>query len=287
MCYTSLTFLGFVRLHLMIFSSEIVCEAFGELVIQSILLFRFQWLVTKDDFSSFGLSFQIYVACVMSISFFTMVCTILKYHNRNRNNLRKTFSLYTATLVIVWIILLVLKVAVYVFGFMNNPGLFWVPMFVKMCLISLLFCKCNFFSSLPAHDKFVFAMASSLVPVSVPSKETKGTKALYAVSFVLFLVECLSVLLFAYLIRHFYHFEAYREFYGLVLTEKVHAESFDILFLYMVAAVVAVISVAIMLLAISNYCCHPKSTLFPIVSPKPGSNPAETGDEEDQDEEGQ
>ena len=118
-------------------------------------------------------------------------------------------------------------------------------------------------------------------------KRKKGTKALCAVSFVLFLVECLSVLLFAYLIRHFYHYEAYREFYGRVLTEKVHAESFDLLFLYMFAAVVAVISVAIMLLAISNYCCHPKSTLFPIVSPKPASNPAETGDEEDQDEEGQ
>ena len=160
-------------------------------------------------------------------------------------------------------------------------------MFVKMCLIWLLFCKCNFFNSLPAHDKFVFAMASSLVPVSVPSKETKGTKALYVVSFVLFLVECLSVLLFAYLIRHFYHFEAYREFYGRVLTEKVHAESFDLLFLYMIAAVVSVISVAIMLLVISNYCCHPKSTLFPIVSSKPASNPADTGDEEDQDEVGQ
>ena len=72
-----------------------------------------------------------------------------------------------------------------------------------------------------------------------------------------------------------------------MLTEKVHAESFDLLFLYMIAAVVAVISVATMLLAISNYCCHPKSTLFPIVSSKPTSNSAETGDEEDQDEEGQ
>ena len=110
-------------------------------MIQSILLFRFQWLVTKDDFASFGFSFQIYGASVMSISFFTMVCTILKYHNRNRRNLRKTFSLYTVALVIVWIILLVLKVAVYVFGFMNNPGLFWVPMFVKMCLIWLAFSK--------------------------------------------------------------------------------------------------------------------------------------------------
>ena len=261
-----------------------MCEAFGELVIQSILLFRFQWLVTKDDFASFGFSFQIYVASVMSISFFTMVCTILKYHNRNRRNLRKTFSLYTVALVIVWIILLVLKVAVYVFGFMNNPGLFWVPMFVKMCLIWLLFCKCNFFTSLPAHDKFVFAMASSLVPVSVPSKETKRTKALYAVSFVLFLAECLSVLLFAYLIRHFYHFEAYRDFYGNVLPEKLNIESFDVLFLYMIVAVLAVISVAILLLVISNYCCHPKSTLFPTVGSQQASNPAETGDEEELDE---
>ena len=67
----------------------------------------------------------------------------------------------------------------------------------------------------------------------------------------------------------------------------MQAESFDLLFLYMFAAVVAVISVAIMLLAISNYCCHPKSTLFPIVSLKPASNSAETGDEEDQDEVGQ
>ena len=105
-----------------------MCEAFGEMVIQSILLFRFQWLVTKDkDFSSLGVSFQIYLAGVMSISFVTMVSTILKYHNRNRRNLRETFSLHTLSLIIFWIILLVIKVAVYVFGFMNNPGLFWVP----------------------------------------------------------------------------------------------------------------------------------------------------------------
>ena len=95
--------------------SEIVCEAFGELVIQGVLLFRFRWLVTKDDFLSFGLSFQIYVVVAMSVSFVTMVSAILTYNNRGRKNLREAFSLHTASLVIFWIILLVIKVVVYVF----------------------------------------------------------------------------------------------------------------------------------------------------------------------------
>ena len=250
-------------------SSEIVCEAFGELVIQSILLFRFQWLVTRDDFSSFGFSFQVYVVGVMSISFVTMVSTILKYHNRNRTNLRETFSLHTLSLVMFWIILLVIKVMVYAFGFMNNPGLFWVPMILKMCFLWLIFsckCWCNSFQSLPPHDKFVFILASSLVPVSIPSKGKKSVKNLYPVSLLLFLVECLCVLLFAYLIRHFYHFEAFKDFYEIVLPEKLSIATFESLFLYMIVALVSVILVAIFLLSISNNCCgpncHPKATLF-------------------------
>ena len=251
------------------FSPEIVCEAFGELVIQSILLVRFQWLVKKDDFSSFGFSFQVYVVGVMSISFVTMVTTILKYHNRNRTNLRETFSLRTLSLVIFWIILLVTKVMVYAFGFMNTPALFWVPMLVKMCLLWLLFsckCWCKSFQSLPNHDKFVFTLASSLVPVSIPSKGTKSMNNLYAVSLVLFLFECLGVLLFAYLIRHYYHFEAFKDFYATVLPEILSMETFESLFLYMIFALISVILVAIFLLAISNNCCgpncHPKATLF-------------------------
>ena len=264
--------------------SEVVCEAFGEMVIQSILLFRFQWLVTKDDFSSFGFSFQVYVVGVMSISFVTMVSTILKYHNRNRRNLRETFSLHTVSLVIFWIILLVIKVTVYVFGFMNNPGLFWVPMLVKMCLCWLLLsCSscCKAFKSLPPHDKFVFALASSLVPVSIPSKETKSMKGIYAVSLILFLLECLCVLLHAYLIRHFYHFEAYKDFYASVLPEKLNMCTFESIFLYMIVALLSVILVAVLLLVISNNCCHPKLTLFS----NSKENRNEYRDQEDEDKE--
>ena len=254
------------------------------MVIQSILLFRFQWLVTKEDFSSFGFSFQIYVTGVMSVSFVTMVATILKYHNRNRRNLRETFSLHTLSLVIFWTILLVIKVLVYVFGFMNNPGLFWVPMLVKMCLLWLFFscsCCCKAFKSLPPQDKFVFALASSLVPVSIPSKETKSMKGIYAVSLILFLLECLCVLFHAFLIKHFYHFEAYKNFYATVLPEKLNMCTFESIFLYMIVALLSVILVAVLLLIISNNCCHPKSTLF--------NNSKETrnedGDEEGEDEE--
>ena len=183
-------------------------EAFGELVIQGILLFRFEWLVAKDNSSSFGLSFQIYVISVMSISFATMVSAILTYHNRDRKSMRKTFSLHTASLVLFWVILLVTKVTVYLFGFMNNPGLFWVPMLVKIGLLWFLLasfsCK-DFepFKALPAHDKFVYLLISSLVPVSIPSKDTKRNRnGLYIVSIILYSLECLFVLLFAYLMRH-------------------------------------------------------------------------------------
>ena len=241
-------------------------EAFGELVIQGVLLSRFKWLITKQDFSSFGLSFQIYVVCVMSISFVTMIAALLTYHNRDRKHIRKTFSLHTASLALFWTLLLVAKVSVYVFGFLNNPGLFWVPMLVKICFLWLLFscCSCESFvpyKALPAHDKFVFLLANSLVPVSCPSKDTNGMKGLYAVSITLFSLECLFVLIFAYLIRHFYHFEAYREFYCEVLPKKFSMEYHEIFNALVVTVFSAIISVTV-LLSISYKCWHPKRVLF-------------------------
>ena len=159
-----------------------------------------------------------------------------------------------------------------------------MPMLVKMCLCWLLLscnCCCKAFKSLPPHDKFVFALASSLVPVSIPSKETKSMKGIYAVSLILFLLECLFVLLHAYLIRHYYHFEAYKDFYASVLPEKLNMCTFESIFLYMIVALLSVILVAVLLLVISNNCCHPKSTLF--------SNSKETnnedGDQENEDTE--
>ena len=254
-----------------VFLSEVVFEAFGELVIQGVLLFRFRWLVTKADFSSFGLSFQIYVLVAMGASFVTMVSAILTYNSRGRSSLRKKVSLHTASLVIFWTLLLVTKVAVYVFGFMNNPGLFWVPMIVKMFLIWLFYacgyiqckpdcncvcncacpCRCNFqcktfkaYKSLPGHDKFVFIMISTLVPVSIPSKGKKSVKGLQMVSIILFLVECLCVLLFAYVVKYFYHFELFQDFYGTKLPDMFNAATFDGILVVMVAATFSTILVA-------------------------------------------
>ena len=262
-----------------------MCEAFGELVIQGVLLFRFQWLLKSKDFSSFGLSFIVYVCVSMSVSFIGMLPALLTYHNRGRQSLRETVSLHTACLLTFWIILLVIKVAVYVFGFLNNPGLFWVPMVVKMLLLWLFltyggpkcFCRpgnrCQpkiqcvpfkAFKSLPSYDKVVYILVSSLVPISIPSKETKSMKGLYAVSIILFFLECLFVLLFAYLIRHFYHFELYKDFYCNFLPEKLNTDSFDGLVVYMLLAVFASTAIAFLLLCTGNNCCHPKASLFPL-----------------------
>ena len=88
---------------------EVVFENFGELIVQAILLFRFQWLVTKDDFSTIGFSFQVYVTSVMGLSFFTMLTALTKYHNRGRKSMRKMFSLQTAATLLLWIVMLVIK----------------------------------------------------------------------------------------------------------------------------------------------------------------------------------
>ena len=268
-----------------IFVSEVVCEAFGEIVIQGVLLSRFQWLIDTKDFSSFGLSFLVYVIISLGISFFSILPALLSYHNRGRESLREKFSFHTAALIICWIILLVTKAVIYVFGFLNNPGLFWIPMVVKMILLWVFFscgrmkCMCvcgsevncqlsikcgpfKAFGSLPFHDKIVYVLVSSLVPISIPSRQTKSMKGLYLFSIILYLLECLFVLLFAYVIRHFYSFGLYRHFYCNILPEKLHIGPFEDIVLYLVLAVLAATAIAALLITVSYNCCHPKITLF-------------------------
>ena len=122
------------------------------------------------------------------------------------------------------------------------------------------------FRSLPSCDKVVYILVSCLVPISIPSKETKSMNGLYAVSIILFILECLSALLFAYLIRHFYHFELYKDFYCNFLPEKLNIDSFDSLVVYMLLAVLASAAMAFFLLCTTNNCCHPKASLFPVTN---------------------
>ena len=120
--------------------SETVTECFGQLVIQGILLMRFEWLVKKDDFNSFGVTFQIFVIASMSISFFTMTKAVLAYHNRSREALRPIFSLGGIFTALIFTLMIVTKVGVYIFGFQNMPGLFFVPVIIKIIIGWFSFC---------------------------------------------------------------------------------------------------------------------------------------------------
>ena len=162
---------------------------------------------------------------------------------------------------------------------MNSPGLFWVPMLLKMCLLwQVLSCKCSYscsckcsckpfeaFRSLLPHDKFVYILVSCLVPVSIPSQETKSTKRLYMMSVILLFLECSLVLLYALLVRHFYHFKAFRDFY-VDLPSKLGLDkdlvTFDNLIVIMTVALSVATLVSAVLLCLINKCCHPKSNLF-------------------------
>ena len=76
---------------------------------------RFDWLVKKDDFNSFGLKFHIFVVAAMCVSFFSMVKAVLAYHNRTRESLRMMFSLSSFLTVLMFLIILSAKIIVYLF----------------------------------------------------------------------------------------------------------------------------------------------------------------------------
>ena len=196
--------------------SETVTESFGQLVIQGILLMRFDWLVKKDDFDSFGINFQMFVLASMSISFFCMVKAVLAYHKRTRESLRMIFSLNTVCTVLMLVVILLVKIGVYIFGFQNTPALFFVPVIVK---ISLTWVLMSIFDSnfplMAAHDKITYLLVSFLVPTSIPSKDKKKSRMgrNYGISLFLFYAECSLIVLYAVMIKKHYHFKLFRDFY--------------------------------------------------------------------------
>merc|ERR1712016_481377 len=101
-----------------------------------------------------------------------MVKAVLAYHNRTRESLRMMFSLSSFCTALMFVIILLAKIIVYMFGFQNTPGLFFVPVIVKIALTWILMSifEPNF-CSLMAHDKLVYLLVSFLVPISIPAKE--------------------------------------------------------------------------------------------------------------------
>ena len=177
---------------------------------------RFDWLVKKDDFDSFGINFQMFVVASMSISFFTMVKAVLAYHNRTRESLRMIFSFSSICTVLMLVVILLVKIGVYTFGFQNAPGLFFVPVIVKISIMwALMSIFDQNFSLMAAHDKITYLLVSFLVPISIPSKDKKKSKMgrNYGISLFLFYAECSLIVLYAVIIKKHYHFKLFRDFY--------------------------------------------------------------------------
>ena len=104
------------------------------MVIQVILILRFQWLVSKPDINSFGFSFGVtfrtYLLITMGISFFFgIIPALFTYHKKNRENLRSFTSMSGVLIVIMWNCIFFTKLFVYIIGFQNTPIFFLDPSF--------------------------------------------------------------------------------------------------------------------------------------------------------------
>ena len=234
-------------------------------MIQGILLMRFDFLVKKDDFNSFGVQFQYFVVASMCISFFTMVKAVLAYHNRARESLRTMCSFSSLLTLLMFMFILLAKIIVYMFGFQNSPGLFFVPVVVKIALTWLLMSKFEpNFRSLRTHDKLVYLLVSFLVPISIPLKGKKKTMGPnYGMGLFIFFAEFASIIFYAVMIKNYYHFELFRKFYA-SLPEKLQLSKFDFeqvsLFLFLLC--LATTLVAGMLYCLATSCFHPSKSMF-------------------------
>ena len=239
-----------------------VTESFGQLIITLLLLIRFQSIVEKD-FKSFGINFQTYIIIAMVISFLTMLHAIYKYHHRFRSSLRPKASLGTALLLITWSMLIVMKVVTYVIAFINTPGLFCVPILIKIVLsFFLMEALVDDFKSKEKHEKFIYLLVSFLLPVSLPSKECKSMKLLNVVNFFLYFLECFFVLIFAHLMKNFYHNKLYCKFYEEFPLKFVEDTNFDSFLAMMCGALMAVTLLSSCLLGIYSKFFHPSTKLF-------------------------
>ena len=239
-----------------------VTESFGQLIITFLLLIRFQSLVEKD-FKSFGIDFHTYIIIAMVISFLTMLHAIYKYQHRFRSSLRPKASLGTALLLITWSMLIVMKIFTYVISFVNTPGLFWVPILIKMVLsFFLMEALVDDFKNKEKHEKFIYLLVSFLLPVSLPSKDCKSMKLLNVVNFFLYFLECLFVLIFAHLMKNFYHYKSYCKFYEEFPRKFFEDTNFDSFLAMVCGALIGVTLLSSFLLGIYSKYFHPSTKLF-------------------------
>eukprot|EP00092_Neocalanus_flemingeri_P033785 GFUD01036733.1.p1 GENE.GFUD01036733.1~~GFUD01036733.1.p1 ORF type:complete len:485 (-),score=53.95 GFUD01036733.1:343-1797(-) len=245
---------------------EMVTESFGQLIVTSLLLVRFQWLLEKD-FRSFGINFNTYIIATMTVSFLSLLHAIFKYHNRHRRSLRPLASLGTPLLLFAWSMLVVTKVFVYVVAFINTPGFFFVPAFIKMLVAFVLFqFLVDDFKKKQSHEKFIYILISFLLPVSLPSKDFKSMKKLNIINFMLYFLECTGVLAFAFFMKHFYHNQHYCQFYEkvpqIIIGYSPEDNQFELFLVLMLVVVLFVTLLSSLLLWLHAEFLHPKKQTF-------------------------
>ena len=226
-------------------------------------------MVKKEDFKSFGIDFSSYIIISMSITFATMMYAIMKYHNRTRENLRPAFSVSSLMMLLVWTLVLTTKVSVYIVGFLNTPGFIFVPIVVRIFASACLLHKfVPVYRNIEHHHKLVYLLISFLVPVSIPTRDTKQMRESYTISLGLFFLECSMILCFACLIKNVYHFKSFGDLYidfpHLIKIDKVFSfvQTFDNLICVLLLAVSLVTLLSQVALVIATKVSHPKSSLF-------------------------
>ena len=161
-------------------------------------------------------------------------------------------------------LMIVTKVGVYIFGFQNMPGLFFVPVVIKIGVGWFLFGIFDpAFSSMLSQDKIIYLLVSFLVPISVPSKNKKRMLKNYVISLCLFYAECTFIIFTAVMIKNHYHFELFRKFYKR-LPQLLHLGpiTFETMAFFLLVTCFVSAMLATLLICLGTTYFHPVTNLF-------------------------
>ena len=149
---------------------EVVCEAYGQLIVQSVVLLRLKTLIQTDYFNYFGISFEYIIMISMVLSVLSIFTTFWSYHTRSKQRFRRLLSTSTFLQLVTWILLIATKLFVYVISFINFPGLFFVPVIIQFCVTASVFSFTNVSPSFRAsawHDRMIHCMVCCVLPLAV------------------------------------------------------------------------------------------------------------------------
>ena len=73
---------------IILFTCQVVCETYGQLIVQSVVLLRLKTLIQTDYFNYFGISFEVIIMMSMVISILSLFTTFWSYHTRSKQRFR-------------------------------------------------------------------------------------------------------------------------------------------------------------------------------------------------------